>query len=108
MSTPPPRESVSEFIARVQQELPALSPQLARVGHYLVTEPQDLGWFGIVEFATLCGVPPGTVVRFVRRFGYRQFTDLRKLFRDSLRQHVNAALQLQPGFGFSRPLALVA
>lgn len=95
----PTDESVPEFVARVQAELPALSPQIARVARYVIAEPHDLGWFGIVEFAECCGVPPGTVVRFARRFGYGQYTDLRKLFRDSLRKHVHAAMLIPPASG---------
>jgi DNA-binding MurR/RpiR family transcriptional regulator len=88
----PPNESVPEFIARVQGEKSGLSPQLVRVADYVMEAPQDLGWYGIVEFAELCGVPPATVVRFARRFGYGQYTDLRKIFRDAMRRHVNAAM----------------
>jgi len=95
----PVGESVMEFVARVQMELPALSPQIARVARYVLAEPHDLAWFGIVEFAECCGVPPGTVVRFARRFGYDQYTDLRKLFRDSLRKHVYAAMLIPPVSG---------
>lgn len=90
----PLNETVPELIERLCSEMPTLSPQLVRVAEHVIESPQDLGWFGIVEFSECCGVPPATVVRFARRFRYSQFTDLRKLFRDSLRRHVNASMLL--------------
>ncbi len=85
---PPVQESAFELLTRVRQHLPALSPQHQRIAGYLLQNHLTVGFHGIQEMAQECGVPPTTIVHFVRRFGYAGFSPFRQLFKDALRQYL--------------------
>lgn len=86
---PPVQESAFELLARVRQHLPTLSPQQRRIAGYLLQEHLAVGCHSIQEMAQECGVPPSTIVNFVRRFGYPGFSAFKQLFKDALRQYLH-------------------
>lgn len=86
---PPVQESAFELLTRVRQHLPTLSPQQQRIAGYLLQNHLVVGCHGIQEMAQECGVPPSTIVNFVRRFGYPGFSPFKQLFKDALRQYLH-------------------
>lgn len=82
------RLSVDQLLRRMTSEYEQLSPQLKTIARYFESHRDHVGLDGIQDVARQCGVQPSAVVRFAKHFGYTGFTDLQRVFRDSLSRQI--------------------
>ena len=80
--------TVDQLLRRITSEHEQLSPQLKTIARYFESHRDHVGLDGIQDVARQCGVQPSAVVRFAKHFGYTGFSDLQKVFRDSLSRQI--------------------
>ncbi|GAB5469593.1 MAG: MurR/RpiR family transcriptional regulator [Rhodospirillales bacterium] len=66
--------------------MPEMSPQLRRAAEYLLDNPQSVGFGSVREVAAAADVKPNTLVRLARAIGLEGYEELRRPFREALRQ----------------------
>jgi DNA-binding MurR/RpiR family transcriptional regulator len=74
-----PKES---FLGRVRESLPNLHPAERRLGEFLCDFPGELASYDAQELARLANVSKATVSRFVRRIGFDNYEQARRLARE--------------------------
>ena len=72
-------------VGRLQEALPAMSPQLRKAARYVLDNPNDVGVSSIREIAEAAEVTANSLVRMARAAGFEGYEDLRRPFRDALR-----------------------
>jgi len=70
------------FLGRVRESLADLHPAERRVGEFLCDFPGELASYNAQELATLANVSKATVSRFVRRLGFENYEQARRLARE--------------------------
>lgn len=90
MHTPPttPPASPDQLLGDISCQYEQLSRQLKQIARYIETNRQSLGLLGIQDVAQACEVQPSAVVRFAKHFGFSGFSEMQRLFRDAMAQHV--------------------
>lgn len=81
-STPEQPASVKQFLARMHDEFPNLSPQLRTIAQYFEQNRASVTVDRVQVIAANCGVQASAVVRFAKRFGFNGFSDLQGLYRN--------------------------
>lgn len=76
--------STDELTSRIREVSPLLSPQCYKVGEYLVAHPFMIALLTLHEFASVCKVPPTSVVYFATRLGFSGFSQLKLSYRSAL------------------------
>ncbi len=91
----PPRErrqgrrwKTPSFEDRIRQSRSELSPNLQRIGDYLLDSYLEASLFTATELAHHLEVDPATVVRFCQRLGYAGFPELQRDLRARVRQEL--------------------
>jgi DNA-binding MurR/RpiR family transcriptional regulator len=74
-------ETLKEAIA---QRYETLSKRLQQVAEYALSHPDDMALETIAVIATRAKVPPSSLIRFSKAFGFDGFTRMQRLFRDRL------------------------
>ena len=69
------------FLGRVREALPQLHPAERRLGELLVDFPGELASYDAQELARLANVSKATVSRFVRRLGFDNYEQARRVAR---------------------------
>ena len=70
------------FLGRVRESLADLYPAERRLGEFLCDFPGELASYNAQELATLANVSKATVSRFVRRLGFENYEQARRLARE--------------------------
>lgn len=73
------------ILDRLLEGLPEMSPQVRKAAHYVLDNPNEVGLSSIREVAAAAEVKPNTLVRMARAIGLGGFEELRRPFRESLR-----------------------
>jgi DNA-binding MurR/RpiR family transcriptional regulator len=79
---------VDQLLKRISTEYEQLSRQLKTIARYVEEHRDHIGLDGIQDVARHCDVQPSAVVRFAKHFGYSGFSELQKVFRDSLSRQI--------------------
>jgi DNA-binding MurR/RpiR family transcriptional regulator len=83
--------SIEQFVARLRQEFPSLSPQLQTIARYFEQNRASVTVDRVQAIAQSCGVQPSAVVRFAQRFGFNGFSDLQGLYRNEFTARTSPA-----------------
>lgn len=78
----PPLDPEISFLERVRRSLPDLHPAERRLGAFLVEFPGEIASYDAQELARLAKVSKATVSRFVRRLGYDNYEQARRMARE--------------------------
>src|SRR3954452_4896998 len=70
----------------VTERFDALSGQLRLAARHLLDHPDDVALGSMRELAHQAGLPPVTFVRLARALGFADFSELRALFQNQLRE----------------------
>jgi DNA-binding MurR/RpiR family transcriptional regulator len=95
------RCKTSTFEDRIRQSRSQLSPNLQRIGDYLLDSYLEASLFTATELAHRLEVDPATVVRFCQRLGYAGFPELQR----DLRARVRHELLVEPQAATETPAA---
>lgn len=79
---------VDQLLKRISAEYEQLSRQLKTIARYVEEHRDHIGLDGIQDVARQCDVQPSAVVRFAKHFGFTGFSELQKVFRDSLSRQI--------------------
>jgi DNA-binding MurR/RpiR family transcriptional regulator len=82
MSEMPDLARVAELVA---ERFDRLSGQLRLAARHLLDHPEDVALGSMRELANQAGLPPVTFVRLARALGFADFSELRQLFQNQLR-----------------------
>jgi len=63
----------------------SLSPQLRRAADYALNAPEDVALLSMRRLADCAGVPPSTMNRLARHYGFDGFVDFRRVFQSRVR-----------------------
>ncbi|WP_081687988.1 MurR/RpiR family transcriptional regulator [Rhizobium mesoamericanum] len=77
---------LNQLIASGQLEFP---DQLRQVARFALAHPEIVAFESSKTLATLCGVSPTSVSRFVRHVGFKDFREMKVLFQSRLREMGN-------------------
>lgn len=80
-----PSESEQSFLERVRRSLPDLHPAERKLGEFLTQFPGEIASYNAQELARLADVSKATVSRFVRRLGFENYEEARRMARDESR-----------------------
>ena len=72
---------LKDMIANRQITFPKRLEQVARVA---LDSPDLVAFESSIDLATRCGVSTATVIRFARHLGFKNFREMRLLFRSCL------------------------
>ena len=106
--------TLAELRERLLDGEETLSPRLREVRRYVLERPQSIALDTLAVIAEKAGVPPSTLVRFAREYGFDGFSALQKLYKAHLhRQYEDYETRIRrlrdaraaPGAG--SPLAFV-
>lgn len=61
-----------------------LPKRLRQVAHFVLSNPEDVAIYNIVELAKMVGVPTSTITRFTKELGFSGFVELQSVFRQRL------------------------
>ncbi len=76
------RPTPESFVRRVRNQLEQLSGAERQLAHFVLEFPGELASYAGNELASLAGVSPSTVSRFVRRLGYENYEAARRHVRE--------------------------
>ena len=76
--------TLTELRARLLDGSDPLSPRLREVRRYVLERPQSIALDTVAVIAEQAGVPPSTLVRFAREFGFDGFSAMQKLYKADL------------------------
>jgi DNA-binding MurR/RpiR family transcriptional regulator len=79
-----PESLRNEIVRRYEN----LSPRLKQVAKFVLENPNDVALQTLAVIAARSKVQPSTIVRFAKTFGYEGASDIQKLFRDEILNHV--------------------
>ncbi|WGW12329.1 MurR/RpiR family transcriptional regulator [Saxibacter everestensis] len=65
------------IVNKIQAQLPDMTKAMARIGEFLLTQPEAVLRMTIMELAVASGSSPATVTRFCRQVGYEGYSDFR-------------------------------
>ncbi|WCN12233.1 SIS domain-containing protein [Marinomonas mediterranea] len=77
-------KSLSELNEVIKKEHPTLSKRLRQVAEFVIDSPSDVAFGTVAVLSEQAGVHPSTWVRFANSFGFRGFSEMQKLFQQSL------------------------
>jgi len=78
----PPLDPERSFLERVRRALPELHPAERRLGAFLAEFPGEIASYDAQELARLARVSKATVSRFVRRLGFENYEQARRMARE--------------------------
>ncbi|RXJ74638.1 Fe-S cluster assembly protein HesB [Veronia nyctiphanis] len=76
--------TLKELEEQICDRFESLSKRLKQVGRYLLDNPEQVAFETVAVIAQNADVPPSTLIRFARAFGYSGFNEMKVLFRTSL------------------------
>jgi len=74
-----------ELINQIVERHADMSDGNQKIARFLVQNPNDAALLSLQRIAKQIDVPPSTLVRFAKTFGYRGFSDMQKVFETRLR-----------------------
>ncbi len=75
------RSEVAILLRRISQDYQQLSPGLQRIALYIEKNFYQLAFENIEHVARMCEIQPSAVVRFAKHFGYKGYSEMRRVFR---------------------------
>lgn len=91
--------TADRLLQSIAREYDGLSERLKTVARYIGDNSDQVGLGGIRAISDGCGVPPSTVVRFAKHFGFSGFAAMQQLFRDHLFKMIATESNQRPSRG---------
>lgn len=77
------------ILLKIRRLTPYLNPALKRIAVYVLKQPEKVKSFKISELADQCRVSVGTVTRFVKEIGLKNFPELKIAIAEMSRDHID-------------------
>jgi len=80
----PVATNITQFQQQIRTRYGDLSKRLQQVASYVLDNNNSLAFDTIAVIATQADVPPSTLIRFAKAFGFSGFNEIKQLFRKDL------------------------
>ena len=77
-------KTLEDFFARLHEASDLLPKRLRQCASFVTDSPERIAVSTVAEWSQLAEVPPSAVIRFCQVFGFSGFSEMQRLFRDSL------------------------
>jgi DNA-binding MurR/RpiR family transcriptional regulator len=89
------RTPIDALLQKIAGEYDSLSRQLKVIAAYIERNRSSMALKRISDIATDCDVQPSAIVRFAQRFGFRGFSEMQEVFRQSFAEQASASQNYQ-------------
>src|SRR5215472_11361368 len=79
-----PKQTFEELKQEISAQHARLSRRLRQIAEFAIAEPDDTALETVASIAAKAKVPPSSLIRFAKHFGYDGFTDMQRVFRSRL------------------------
>jgi len=79
-----PKQSFEELKQEISVQHAKLSRRLRQIAEFAIAEPDHTALETVASIAAKAHVPPSSLIRFAKHFGYDGFTDMQRVFRSRL------------------------
>jgi len=79
-----PKQSFEELKQEISAQHAKLSRRLRQIAEFAIAEPDHTALETVASIAAKAHVPPSSLIRFAKHFGYDGFTDMQRVFRSRL------------------------
>ena len=79
-----PKQTFEELKQEISAQHAKLSRRLRQIAEYAIAEPDHTALETVASIAAKANVPPSSLIRFAKHFGYDGFTDMQRIFRSRL------------------------
>ncbi|MEA2782606.1 MAG: hypothetical protein QOK29_4150 [Rhodospirillaceae bacterium] len=79
-----PKQTFEELKQEISAQHAKLSKRLRQIAEFAVAEPDQTALETVASIAAKANVPPSSLIRFAKHFGYDGFTDMQRIFRSRL------------------------
>jgi DNA-binding MurR/RpiR family transcriptional regulator len=79
-----PKQTFEELKQEISAQHAKLSKRLRQIAEFAVAEPDQTALETVASIAAKAKVPPSSLIRFAKHFGYDGFTDMQRVFRSRL------------------------
>ena len=80
----PVAKNIGQLQTQIRSQYSSLSKRLQQVATYILENNQSLAFDTIATIATQANVPPSTLIRFSKAFGFSGFNEIKQLSRQDL------------------------
>lgn len=84
VSYPDAPKTLEDFFSRLQETSDLLPKRLRQCATFVTDSPERIAVSTVAEWSELAEVPPSAVIRFCQVYGFSGFSEMQRLFRDSL------------------------
>jgi DNA-binding MurR/RpiR family transcriptional regulator len=79
-----PKQTFEELKQEISAQHGKLSRRLRQIAEFAIAEPDHTALQTVAAIAARAKVPPSSLIRFAKHFGYDGFTDMQRVFRSRL------------------------
>jgi DNA-binding MurR/RpiR family transcriptional regulator len=101
-----PKQTFEELKQEISAQHARLSRRLRQIAEFAIAEPDHTALETVASIAASAKVPPSSLIRFAKHFGYDGFTDMQRVFRSRLIDRASTYKQRIRESGGSRPADL--
>ena len=98
-----PKQTFEELKQEISAQHAKLSRRLRQIAEYAIAEPDHTALETVAAIAAKANVPPSSLIRFAKHFGYDGFTDMQRVFRSRLIDRASTYSQRIRESGATRP-----
>ncbi len=80
----PPKQTFEELKQEISVKHAKLSKRLRQIAEFAIAEPDHTALETVASIAARAKVPPSSLIRFAKHFGYDGFSDMQRIFRSRL------------------------
>jgi DNA-binding MurR/RpiR family transcriptional regulator len=79
-----PKQTFEELKQEISAQHTKLSRRLRQIAEFAIAQPDHTALETVASIAAKADVPPSSLIRFAKHFGYDGFTDMQRVFRSRL------------------------
>src|SRR5271154_5127071 len=79
-----PKQTFEELKQEISARHAKLSRRLRQIAEFAIAQPDHTALETVASIAAKAHVPPSSLIRFAKHFGYDGFTDMQRVFRSRL------------------------
>ena len=103
-----PKQTFEELKQEISAQHGKLSRRLRQIAEFAIAEPDHTALETVASIAARAKVPPSSLIRFAKHFGYDGFTDMQRVFRSRLIDRASSYNQRIRDWRSARPADLTS
>ncbi len=98
-----PKQTFEELKQEISAQHATLSRRLRQIAEFAIAEPDQTALETVASIAAKAQVPPSSLIRFAKHFGYGGFSDMQRVFRSRLIDRASSYNERIREFHAARP-----